>query len=598
MNVFRLFHQIFLTCSTVAIVGLVVAVSTTSAQHQCEQLADQPKPPYVSTKKWLLPPSIDNLDDLETTRVISHNRFNESLSFCDAVTGEANMQFDLTQIGHQPQFWDDEAVKVLNEASHAYRGGMGVWTSQYTPQQRIDVVRKVFADFLLNREHIVQILMWEISKNKADAEAEVDETLEFLDQLALTILSDPEYMGQWNDVPGSTTTAFTKRSALGVVLIIPYSYPITDTYRLLLPALLTGNICILKLNMIGGLVHIFTMELFAKHLPPGALYFISSPGPMVLPAMLETGKVDALAVIGTAEPTDEMILTKHSHPHKLKTFLQLGAKNMAIVLPDLFERSNAAVLENALLESVQGSLAYSGQLSTALKIYFVPKRFGDTFALKIAELVETVPVGQPWQTHVMPDGSTQYSQVTPIPNYSRLHYLMSRIEDATRKGARIINANGGAKIGGSKTSLLSPAVLYPVKPNMMFYKDESEGPIILIATYDDLDEAIQYGENSEFAQQISVFGQDVASITKILDRLGSIVGRINLNSQCTRAPDTVPFTARRSSGMGVMSVTDILKEFTVPTVIAHKSHELNDQLVEGLSTASTFLSGTKKATAK
>ena len=556
--------------------------------QQCEELADQPKAPYVSIHKWLLPPSID-ISDLEPLRVVSHSRFNESASFCDAETGKANIQFAITQIGHQPQFGTEEALQVVDEAVKAYSRGTGEWTAQYTTAQRIIAVRKVFADILLNQEEIIQLLMWEISKNRADAEAEIIETIEFLDQLALILLSDPEYTGQWTDIAGSTTTALTKRTAVGIVLVVPYSLPISETYRLLLPALLTGNVCIMKLPMIGGLVHLFTMELFAKHLPPGALFLISSPGPLILHAVLETGKIDAMALIGSPTPTDDL-LTHHPHPHKFRTVLQLAAKNMAIVLPDLFEPANKDRLAHAYSESILGSFSYSGDLSTSMKVYFVPKKYGDRFALELAERVERdVTMGQPWQTHIMADGTTQYSLVTPIPNYSRIHDITTKVDDAAMKGARIINDQGSQRIGGSKGTLLHPIVLYPLQPDMQLWDQEALGPIIMIATYDDLDEAIQYATDHSSTQQVSVFGNDVASVTRIVDRLGSVVSRINLNARCSRFPETLPFAGRRSTGLGVVSVADALKEFTVPTVIAHKSHALNDPLVEGIRQTSSFL---------
>jgi glyceraldehyde-3-phosphate dehydrogenase (NADP+) len=556
--------------------------------QQCEQLADQPKAPYVSMENWVLPPSID-ISDMEPLRVVSHCRFNESLSFCDAVTGEPKMQFAITQIGHQPQFGEDEARHVLDIAVKAYAGGTGEWTAQYTLQQRIMAVRNIFSEILENQEEMIRLLMWEISKNQADAEAEILEVFEFLDQLAMTLLSDPEYSGQWTDIPGSSTTALTRRTAVGIVLVVPFALPLSDTYRLLLPALLTGNVCILKLPMIGGLVHMFTMDMFAKHLPPGALSLIASPGPLLLEPVLGSGKIDALALIGTPSPTDTLLL-HHPHPHKFRTILQLGAKNMAVMLPDLFEPNHNDLLDNAYSESILGSLTYSGQLDTAMKIYFVPKKYGDRFALEIAERVERdVTIGQPWQTHVRPDGTTEYSLVTPIPNFSRIHTLTTKVDDAARKGARVINDHGGERIGGSKSTLLYPFVLYPLEPHMQLWEEEAPGPIIMIATYEDLDEPIQYAVDHTSTQQVSVFGQDVASVTRILDRLGSVVSRINLNTKCSRFPETLPHAGRRSTGLGVLSVADALKEFTVPTVIAHKSHTLNDPLVEGISQKAVFL---------
>jgi glyceraldehyde-3-phosphate dehydrogenase (NADP+) len=573
--------------------------------QQCDIFAtEMPKAPYVSPDHWDIPKSANtNWSEYAEVKVLSYSGYNESTSYCDATTGEPIIDFVSTQVGSIPQFMDDDAVHMINEASKYYNGGTNKWTAQTTLQERVQMIRNVLADLNRNRDEIIRILMWEISKNYDDAAAEIDETLEFFDQLVLTALKDPVYTtGQWHDIPSggsTTTTALTKRTALGIVLISSYYFPISDIYRILLPALLMGNVCILKLPSVGGLVHIFTQEYFAAHLPPGSIYFASSPGPMLLTAMIETGKVDALALVGgTIDPTNNL-LTRHPHPHKFKVFLQLMAKNAAIILPDLLDPKNIDTLyENALKESIKGSLTYSGQLTTALKVYFVPKAFAEKFALELAERVEQTPIGLPWQKHVMSDGTTQYSQITPIPLFARITDITHRIDDAVKKGARIVNDNGGKRIGVLRSTLIRPTVLYPLKKNMKFYHEESYGPIILIAPYETIEEAYDYIDNNPFSQQISIFGHNRTMISNIIDRFGAIVGRININTQCTRVPDILPFTQRRSSGMGIMSITDMLKEFTVPTVLSHKNHDLNEVLVDELTSSSFFLGATKKTEMK
>jgi glyceraldehyde-3-phosphate dehydrogenase (NADP+) len=579
----------------------IVGVSGQSYHQQCDIFAtEMPKAPYIAPDHWDLPKSANtNWSEHIEVRVLSYSGYNESTSYCDATTGEPIIDFVTTQVGSIPQFMDDEAVNIINEASKYYNGGNNQWTSQTTLPERIEIIRHILADIKRNRDEIIRLLMWEISKNYDDAAAEIDETLEFFDQLVITALDDPQYTtGQWQDIPSGgnkITTALTKRTALGVVLISSYNFPISDVYRILLPALLMGNVCILKIPSIGGLIHYFTQDYFAAHLPSGALYLASSPGPMLLTAMLQTGKVDALALVGgTVDPTNEL-LTKHPHPHKFKTFLQLTAKNVAIVLPDIFDPKYTETLyENALKESVKGSFTYSGQLNTALKVYFVPKLFADQFALDIAERVEKVSIGLPWQKHTIEDGTTEYSQITPLPFYPRLQDLGARLGDATKKGARIINDRGGTRIGVKKSTLLRPSVVYPLKSHMKFYHEDATGPVILIAPYDNIEEAYEYIDYNQLTQQISIFGQNTTTISNTIDRLGAIVGRININTHCTRAPDTIPFTNRRSTGMGIMSISDILKELSIPTVLSHKSHDLNEVLVEELRSTSFFLGAKKK----
>ena len=71
------------------------------------------------------------------------------------------------------------------------------------------------------------------------------------------------------------------------------------------------------------------VEAFAKTLPPGAINFVSGGGRATMPPLMATGDVDGLAFIGGSSAADDLI-AKHPHPHRLKVFLQLEAKNMAV----------------------------------------------------------------------------------------------------------------------------------------------------------------------------------------------------------------------------------------------------------------------------
>jgi len=543
--------------------------------------------PFVTPPSAWLPSSID-LAKIPSKEVLSYAQPTDS---CDT---DGNTLLKSVAIGSMPQFRTEDTLQVLEEAVEAWKGGSGVWTTMPL-SQRVQCLRRFFHELRSSREDIVTALQWEIGKNRKDAEAEFDRTLSFAEQLMQTVTTHPDYVGQWETVPGTKVTALTRRAAIGIILALaPYNYPINESYATIIPALLLGNIVILKIPTVGGLAHLLTMEAFRKALPAGAIHFVAGPGRSTMPPLMETGKIDGLAFIGGSSAADQLIHA-HPYPHRLKVFLQLEAKNMGILLKDVFEGSNdnAAVLDNAVAESVLGSLSYNGQRCTALKLFFVPTQFASTFVDKLVTRIEALPVGLSWQTHG-DDGdgsspSSNYSLITPLPNPGRIEYMQSLIEDAVGKGARIVNENGGNVVGGPESTLMVPAVLYPVTPDMKIYHEEQFGPIVPVATYDDLETVLQYGRDGMYGQQVSIFGQDSVQTALLLDRFASVFGKVNLNQQCGRSPDTLPFSGRRSSAMGVMSVSEALREFSVPTVVAHKSEPLNGALVQGLNEKAAFL---------
>lgn len=119
------------------------------------------------------------------------------------------------------------------------------------------------------------------------------------------------------------------------------------------------------------------------------------------------------------------------------------------------------------------------------------------------------------------------------------------------------------------------------------------GPIVPIAPYDDIDTVLSYGRDGEYAQQVSIFTaqQDTDVAANLLDKFSSVFGKVNINSQCGRSPDTLPFSGRRSSAMGVMSVKDALLEFSVPTVVAYKDKGQNAEIVGEIEKSSSFMKG-------
>ena len=79
------------------------------------------------------------------------------------------------------------------------------------------------------------------------------------------------------------------------------------------------------------------------------------------------------------------------------------------------------------------------------------------------------------------------------------------IEDAVSKGARIMNKDGGSVIDGDESTLMIPAVLYPVTPEMKIYEEEQFGPVVPIAEYDTLKNVLQYAREGLYGQQVSIF---------------------------------------------------------------------------------------------
>ena len=127
-----------------------------------------------------------------------------------------------------------------------------------------------------------------------------------------------------------------------------------------------------------------------------------------------------------------------------------------------------------------------------------------------------------------------------------------------------------------------PAIMYPVNEQMDLYHDEQFGPVIPIVSFKDIDEALNAMANSDYGQQVSLFGKDVKQLGPLIDTLANLVCRVNLNSSCQRGPDVYPFTGRKNSAVGTLSVFDALRSFSIRTFVASKDNKYNNAILQEL----------------
>ena len=335
----------------------------------------------------------------------------------DVATGERAI------IGTLPNMSEADAVEVVEAAAAAWDKGQGVWP-QMSLAKRIAAIEAFVVELGKAREAMVNALMWEIAKSTTDAAAEFDRTILFIQAAIAQLKKDPtvgQGLSQWEEVSGFGVKV--RRGPIGVLLgLAPFNYPLNEMYAMLIPALLLGNVAVLKLPAIGGLVHVLTADAITAALPPGVVNFVSGSGRKTMGPIMKTGLIDVLGFIGGTRGADALILA-HPAPHRLKVgsrryhmtpttrhlcpratsahgqspwcstyfcrrrlsprrvslrqvFAQLEGKNMGIVMPD-------ADLEVAAAACVTGGLSYNGQRCTAVKLMMVHESVADAFVSKL-----------------------------------------------------------------------------------------------------------------------------------------------------------------------------------------------------------------------
>ncbi len=332
-----------------------------------------------------------------------------------------------------------------------------------------------------------------------------------------------------------------------------------------------GNTTIFKPAKIGVLLLSPLLEAFQNSFPKGVVNVIYGRGRTIATPIMRDGRVDVLALIGNSKSANAL-QNEHPKSNRLRMVLGLEAKNPAIVLKD-------ADLDLAISECIAGSTAFNGQRCTALKVLYVHEAIVDEFNKRFAEKVDAIKFGNPWE-----DGA----KLTPLPEPDKPAYIQELIDDATQKGANIINEKGGE----TTENYIFPAVLYPVTKDMRVFQEEQFGPVIPVVPFSDIEEPLDDMAASNYGQQVSLFGKDVKTLAPLIDTLVNLVCRVNLNSSCQRGPDVYPFTGRKDSAVATLSVHDALRSFSIRTFVASKDNDYNNAILKDLldSRASNFVS--------
>ncbi|TWR29992.1 NADP-dependent glyceraldehyde-3-phosphate dehydrogenase [Mucilaginibacter pallidiroseus] len=472
-------------------------------------------------------------------------------------------------IGTYPVCTETEATEAMEAALQAYDNGRGEWPTM-SVAGRIKCMERFVYKMSEQRTLVVKLLMWEIGKSYADSIKEFDRTIEYINATIDALKDIDRQSSRFEMAEG--LVAQIRRSPLGVVLCMgPFNYPLNETFTTLIPALIMGNTVLFKPPKHGTLLHYPLLEAFKDAFPKGVVNTVYGRGAVVTPGLMATGKINVLAFIGSSKVANDL---KKRHPkvNRLRAVLSLDAKNAAIV-------TKHADIGLAVSECLLGALSFNGQRCTAIKIIFVHKDVAEEFTRQLSAAVEALKPGLPWTDGV---------KLTPLPEPHKPDYLKEVIDDAAAGGAKVINPHGGITSG----SFVFPAVVYPVNEGMRLYHEEQFGPVIPVVPYESIEEPIAYQINSPHGMQVSIFSNDAKEVSSLIDPFVNLVSRVNINTQCQRGPDVFPFTGRKDSAEGTLSVHDALRAFSLRSLVAGKLNEQNKTLINEIvnDNDSNFLS--------
>lgn len=470
-------------------------------------------------------------------------------------------------LGSTPDLPGEVGLDALESAQLAYNNGRGAWPTAH-PSVRIAALEKFISKMEAKRSEVVELLVWEICKRQSDAEKEFDRTIEYLRDTITEYKLLHREGSHVTAVEG--TIAQIRRGPIGVVLCLgPFNYPLNETFCVLLPAVLMGNTCIFKPAKYGVLLIAPLLEAFAESFPPGVVNVIFGRGRTLASPIMQTGKIDVLALIGNSKSSNALI-SQHPKPNRVRQVLGLEAKNPAIIFPD-------ADLDVTVRECVKGAWSFNGQRCTALKVIYVHKDIRAEFLERFAAATDALVAGHP----------SDNADITPLPERGKVAAMQQYVEEVKEHGGQIINARGGEV----QDNLFFPAILFPTSRDTRLFADEQFGPVCPVIEFDDFEEVMEDLAASPYGQQVSLFSQHPERMGHCIDQLVNQVCRVNLNASCQRGPDALPFTGRKDSAVSTLSVRAALRSFSIRTIVACPKGEqpLLEEIVGGRHSAFTSM---------
>lgn len=427
----------------------------------------------------------------------------------EAATGEV-----LAQLGTAST---RQAAQAAQDAVQAQRS----WAA-LAPAQRAAVLRRAGDLFA---EHAAGIAPWVVRESGgtwAKAQVEIGTAVAECHEAAGLPMHPQGDMLATNKPRWS----FSRRVPAGVVCVIsPFNFPLTLGIRSVAPALALGNAVLLKpdprTSVSGGVV---IQRIFEEAgLPAGVLQML--PGGADIGAELVnappvriisfTGSTAAGQKIGQAAAAQ----LKRAH-------LELGGNNALLVLP-------GADIKAAAAAGAFGSFLHQGQICQATGRHLVHRSQAAQYLAELSRIAAELRVGDPYRESGI--------QIGPVIDQGQLEGIETLVGDAVTAGAKV--HAGGVRQG----RWFAPTVLSELTAQMPIWREEIFGPVAPVLAYDDLDEAVELVNNTNYGLSVALLG-DAGTAMDVADRIRS--GVVHINEQTVGDETMAPFGGMGASGNG------------------------------------------------
>jgi succinate-semialdehyde dehydrogenase/glutarate-semialdehyde dehydrogenase len=401
--------------------------------------------------------------------------------------------------------------------------------------ERSILLKRAAEQLRAKKDVLAELITNEVGKTLAASHAEVEKcalVCEYYADHAETILTAEV-------IHTGALESYVRFDPLGIILaVMPWNFPLWQVFRFAAPALMAGNVCLLKhaSNVQGSALAI--EKIFSDAgFPDGAFYNLAI-GAAKVASVIEDPRVQAITLTGS-EKAGSSVAALAGKLIK-KTVLELGGSDPFIVCADADIAKAATVAVSARMQ------ANAGQSCISAKRFIVHTSVEKEFTKLLVAAIEKLQIGDPHDPK---------TDVGPLTNEQMLTDIERQVKESVKQGAQV-------QTGGNRLERVGyfyqPTVLSRVKKGMPVYDEEVFGPVLPVITFATEEEAVQIANSSPYGLGATIFSNDIARAKQLATNIES--GSVFINSQ-VRSDPRLPFGGIKRSGYGRELAHYGIKEF-------------------------------------
>lgn len=394
-------------------------------------------------------------------------------------------------------------------------------------EQRQQILTRAVDWFVVHTKEIAEELTWQMGRPLAQSPGEMRG---FAERARYMIDIAPQAMAPVQPPMKQGFTRYVAREPVGVVAVIaPWNYPYLTSVNAVMPALMAGNVVILKHSHQTPLcAERYAQAFAAAGLPEGVFQFLHLSHDDT-ERMVRDARIGFVAFTGSVEGGRR--IRQALSDRFIGMGLELGGKDPAYVRAD-------ADLDSAVENLVDGSFFNSGQSCCGIERIYVHADAYDRFVEGFVELTNKYRLGNPMEAN---------TTLGPMVRASAAEFVRAQTSEAVRQGAKALIDTKHFPADRSGSAYLAPQVLVDVDHRMRVMTQESFGPVVGIMRVTSDDEALALMNDSPYGLTASIWTRDVEVARQLGERIAT--GTVFMN-RCDYLDPALAWTGVKDSGVG------------------------------------------------